>query len=587
MSHRKTHEQFMKELELVNQKVDVLGRYTRNIDKILVRCKKCGREWYSSPHGLLKGDGCRQCAGSLRKTQEEFESELRTVNSNIEVLGEYKNNHTCVAVKCCVCGYEWNGIPYNLLKGSGCPRCAGNVKKTTAEFVCELSDISPDIEILTEYKRANEHVQARCVRCGFVWQVTPNHLLSGRHGCPNCNHSSTSFMEKFIFFALEKVVGKGNVLDRDKSIIGMELDIYVPSCKLAIEPGGWYWHKQKLERDKEKLERCQKMGIDLVIIYDGFKGNRHDFDEHYILIEQDLGGDVDCVLLKELVFRILDKKGMHFMFSGDDWKDIVENAYRKSRRMSHDEFIDKASIMSPDVLVLGEFQSMRKNISVKCIKCGYEWDASPMSLLYNGIKCRKCLGLDENRRKTHEKFVEEMSVINSDFVIVGKYTGDASKIRVHCNVCGFDWDALPTNLLKQEGCPKCANHIRWTHDMFVKELSVRRPTIEVLGHYVYAHEKIKVRCSICGHEWNVLPTSLLRGLGCPKCANKERGIKKRVPVICIETGVVYPSVSAAKSACGGGAVHISDCCNGKRQIAGGYHWAYYNDYVKKSGESLS
>ena len=43
------------------------------------------------------------------------------------------------------------------------------------------------------------------------------------------------------------------------------------------------------------------------------------------------------------------------------------------------------------------------------------------------------------------------------------------------------------------------------------------------------------------------------------------------PVLCIETGEVFDSVSAAKRKYKG---HIDDVCNGTRNTAAGYHWRY-------------
>ena len=44
-------------------------------------------------------------------------------------------------------------------------------------------------------------------------------------------------------------------------------------------------------------------------------------------------------------------------------------------------------------------------------------------------------------------------------------------------------------------------------------------------------------------------------------------------VLCEETGVVYPSVHEAERQTGVNYSHISECLNGKRKTAGGYHWA--------------
>ena len=56
---------------------------------------------------------------------------------------------------------------------------------------------------------------------------------------------------------------------------GMELDIYIPSRKLAIEYDGEAWHKpEKVEREKEKYRICKENGIRLLRI----KEKRNDTD---------------------------------------------------------------------------------------------------------------------------------------------------------------------------------------------------------------------------------------------------------------------------------------------------------------------
>ena len=44
------------------------------------------------------------------------------------------------------------------------------------------------------------------------------------------------------------------------------------------------------------------------------------------------------------------------------------------------------------------------------------------------------------------------------------------------------------------------------------------------------------------------------------------------PVICVETGVVYPSQKAAENATGYTGIHKA--CAGKQFTAGGLHWKY-------------
>ena len=43
-------------------------------------------------------------------------------------------------------------------------------------------------------------------------------------------------------------------------------------------------------------------------------------------------------------------------------------------------------------------------------------------------------------------------------------------------------------------------------------------------------------------------------------------------VLCIETNIIYPSITTARKLTG--ICKISDVCNGKRKTAGGYHWEF-------------
>ena len=133
--------------------------------------------------------------GRKRKTHEEFVNEMKEVNLNIEILGQYKNIKTHINCKCKVCNHEWNGIPNNLIRGAKCPNCAREKKrllklKTHEQFVEEMKIVNPNIEILGKYIHSKEKIKCKCKICNNVWEVIPNDLLIG-HGCPICANKST------------------------------------------------------------------------------------------------------------------------------------------------------------------------------------------------------------------------------------------------------------------------------------------------------------------------------------------------------------------------------------------------------------
>ena len=74
------------------------------------------------------------------------------------MLGTYERNKSKIAVKCDICGWEWTPIPYSLLKGHGCPKCARVKQKTHAEFVEELQSQRDDVVLIGRYAVSYTHL---------------------------------------------------------------------------------------------------------------------------------------------------------------------------------------------------------------------------------------------------------------------------------------------------------------------------------------------------------------------------------------------------------------------------------------------
>ena len=121
MRKKKTNNEFIKELKLINPEITVIGKYIGALTKIEVQ-HTCGYKWSSIPSNLLKGNSCPKCFGTIIKTTEQFIKELKIVNPEITVIDEYVNRRTKIEVKH-NCGYKWKSRPGDLLKGTYCPCC--------------------------------------------------------------------------------------------------------------------------------------------------------------------------------------------------------------------------------------------------------------------------------------------------------------------------------------------------------------------------------------------------------------------------------------------------------------------------------
>lgn len=130
----KTHDEFVTELSTISPEIEVIGRYTRAVDRVEVKCKSCGKVWSPFAYSLTSGKSCPHCSairGSKNnmgatgtKSYKRFREELKAVHPNVESLSSYTSNKGTMEFVCHRCGHKWNAKPYSLLKDHGCPRCS-------------------------------------------------------------------------------------------------------------------------------------------------------------------------------------------------------------------------------------------------------------------------------------------------------------------------------------------------------------------------------------------------------------------------------------------------------------------------------
>lgn len=401
----------------------------------------------------------------MSKTHEQFKIELYEKNENIMIIGKYSKVQERIEVKCLECGYIWNPKACSLLQGRGCPKCRtrhgvennkGKTKlKTIEKFKEEMKLISPAISIIGEYKNGHTYIKCKCNICENIWEAKPYSLLRG-HGCPRCAKSGTSFMEQFIRFSFVEILGTEKVYSRDKNAIGMELDIYIPSMNLAIEPGNWYLHKRYIKKDQLKREKCNEKGIKLITIYDKFPlDEKIPFNDNIFTYEKDLNSE-NHEELKNLIYKLLKISDLNYNYTKHQWEKIEKEAYKNSKAMTHKDFIERMFDIHPEIEVIGRYVNSSKRLLVKCKKCGYKWNGVPANML-SGDGCRRCgtKVAHQSFIKSQEEFEKQVCLANSDIEIIGIYTGRHQPVKAKCRICGYEWTPLASSLLRG------SNHKGW------------------------------------------------------------------------------------------------------------------------------
>ena len=119
-------------------------------------------------------------------------------------------------------------------------------------------------------------------------------------------------------------------------------------------------------------------------------------------------------------------------------------------------FILKLKENKPHIEYIKGFTEMKKNVTVKCTICGNVYEALPGNLIKpitgNKIGCSKCL---QTQGKTHEEFIQEMSIKNPEILIISQYKGFFKEVFCECRKCKHQWYAKPDHLLRDTHCPKC------------------------------------------------------------------------------------------------------------------------------------
>lgn len=408
--------------------------------------------------------------------------------------------------------------------GAGCKQCAirRNSKaqrKKPEDYVREVSEINDTITITSKYVNGSTKICYHCNICGYDGKCKPFALLRGQ-GCANCNNRSVSFAECFIAASFSLMLGENEVKRRDRKLISKEIDIYIPSLNLAIEPGSWVWHKNKIRVDNEKQRLCKEKGVRLIIIYSDCYLDKSPLDHDCWIYEEDFTRSKDNITLKRIVNKLFDEVGIGKEITDGDWKTIENIAYISSRNITTTEFIKRVNPSKKGFLILGEFIDSKKPIKCKCLKCDYEWNPLASVLLYNGSACPKCAGV---LKKTQEEFEKEVAEKNPSIRIIGEYINRKLPIECECRKCGKQFSRVPANILYGAGCPDCKKkeqiaRSRKTPQEFEEEFKMNGDSsIVLLGRYVRTSDKIKCQCQKCNHIWDAPPRDLLKGHGCPRC----------------------------------------------------------------------
>lgn len=124
------------------------------------------------------------------------------------------------------------------------------------------------------YQNIKTKIDLQCRKHGVFSQRPSHHIFYG-NGCPKCALEAESSKPQLMIYEWVKSLGFDVILNDRSWLDGLELDILIPSHKMAIEYHGGYWHsynRNELPHERmrhfNKCDAALEKGIKLFQVFD-------------------------------------------------------------------------------------------------------------------------------------------------------------------------------------------------------------------------------------------------------------------------------------------------------------------------------
>jgi len=525
---------------------------------------KCplGHEWEAIVCSRSRGGGCPICAGKqclegfndLGTTHPNLIEEWNYEKNTIKPIEITKGNTIKVWWKCKE-GHEWQATVNNRTNNKrGCPYCVNqkvlagynDLATTNPELLNEWNYVKNDklgINPIEISAGSNIKVWWKCKK-EHEWEASISARVGkSKTGCPICaKEKQSSFPEQAIFYYIKKVFPDAINGDR-RQIAPYELDIYIPSKKVAIEYDGQFWHKST-KKDVLKNQKCKEMGIILYRIR----------EEECPVINEEIERNFyykhnDYNVLNEIIEKVITKLDVAYQIDID----IVRDTSHILKQYLSKDKEESLANRYPELLVEWDYEKNKispmevlagsgKKVWWKC-KEGHEWQCTPNARTCKKSGCPYCsnqkllIGYNDLATRYPELMEEWNNVKN---VIKPKEItyGSNQKVWWKCKQ-GHEWQAIIVNRTRLgAGCPICAGengaktrlikkikkegNLALTNPELIHEWNYEKnEVLEIKPTEVTKSSGKKVwwKCKN-GHEWKAQISNRSRGMGCPYCSGR-------------------------------------------------------------------
>ena len=321
-------------------------------------------------------------------------------------------------------------------------------KKTHDEYVKELAEKNPNVEVVGIYCGANIKIPHRCKKCGNVWSTLPSTVLRGK-GCPSCakevrRRKHTKTTSEYIK-ELKNITSDIVLVDEYKN------------CKTPVTH---YCKKHNIYWKATPNNILQGCGCQQCLKEKIGNKNRKTNSEYIKELKEKKKQIIPLEQYIDALTPILHK----CLVCNFEWKARPANVLNHTgcpncsgrQKKTSEKYKKELQEINSNIIPLENYINVNHPIKHLCLVHNFEWNTTPASIL-QGCGCPQCSKekVGNALRKTKDQYIEELKHTGKNIILVDDYINSLTPVTHKCTVCGFSWKVAPARILYDTGCPHC------------------------------------------------------------------------------------------------------------------------------------
>jgi len=378
--------------------------------KIPLICKKCQYEWETSINSIINsGSGCPECSGNIPYTLQRLLDKVKFLNITESIDfskvsdEDVSNCYSKIPLICKKCKYNWKPSINSIVRGSGCPDCAGSAPYTLQRLLDKANKLKID-EKIDFSKVTEEHISNSkskipliCKKCNYEWSPAIGNIISG-NGCPYCGGK--------IPYTLQRLLDKASLLN---------ITEIIDFSKVT----------------EEHIDNGAHSKIPLICKKCNYKWNP--------------------------TIHSIITSGNRCSYCSGKASYTLEILLDKAKKLNIDERLDFSKVTEEHI-----YNGGISKIPLICKKCNYEWNPTISGIINSKSGCPYCSGriaytlqylLDKAKKLNIDERLD-FSKVTEEHIDNGAH----SKIPLICKKCKHTWNPTISSVINSSrGCPKCCS----------------------------------------------------------------------------------------------------------------------------------